>query len=229
MLIGFSARWPHLPVALFVFVILPLAIWGQLSRELGRTTLTVIFPFALSIAFVQGFFYPGATHVIFHFGPFALKEEGLLFAYGTLGKILVLAGAGLLLLFSTHPADLILALVQRGFPNALAYIVVTAIQLLPHMQARAMAIANAQRARGLETETNLWGRARALLALVGPLVFSALVDVHERALALEARAFSAPCAKTSLKELHDTREEVLTRWAIIVVSSVFIAWQMGGS
>lgn len=228
MLIGFSARWPHLPVALFVFLILPLAVWGQLLRELGRTTLAVIFPFALSITLVQGFFYPGATHVIFSLGPFALKEEGLLFAYGTLGKILLLAGAGLLLLFSTHPADLILALVQHGFPNALAYIVVTAIQLLPHMQAKAMAIVNAQRARGLETETNLWRRSRALLALVGPLVFSALVDVHERALALEARAFSAPCSKTSLKELHDTREEALARWAIIVLSIAFIAWQIGG-
>ncbi len=226
VLIGFLASWPHLPLLLFVFLILPLAAWGQLFRDVGRATLTVILPFVLSISLVQGFFYPGATHVIFSIGPFALKEEGLLFAYRTLGKISVLAGAGLLLMFSTHPADLMLALVQRGFPNALAYIVMTAIQLLPHMQAKATAIANAQRARGLETDANFWRRSRALLALVGPLVFSALIDVNERALALEARAFSAPCSKTSLKELHDSRGQVLARWAMLILLMVFIAWQI---
>jgi energy-coupling factor transport system permease protein len=205
-----------LPIALFVFLILPLATWGKIARELVRVTVTVVLPFAISVALVQGLFFPGATRVVFAVGPLAVKEEGLLFAYSTAGRILLLAGAGLLLLFSTHPADLMLALVERGMPSALAYIVVTAIQLIPQMQAKAAAIVDAQRSRGLNTEGNVFARTRAIVPLIGPLVFSALADVDERAMALEARAFSAPRVKTSLKELHDTRVQQIARWVVIV-------------
>ena len=216
VLIGFLARWPSLPIALFLFLILPLAGWGKIARDLVRVTVTVILPFVVSIALVQGLFYPGSTHVLFSLGPLAFKEEGLIFAYGTAGKILLLAGAGLLLLFSTPPSDLMLALTERGMPNALAYIVITAIQLLPQMQAKAAAIVDAQRARGLETEGSILRRVSAIVPLLAPLVFGALADVDERAMALEARAFSAPRTRTSFKELRDTRAQALARWLVLV-------------
>jgi energy-coupling factor transport system permease protein len=215
VLVGFLARSVYVPIALFSFLILPLAVWGGIARELFRVTLTVILPFVISIALVQGLFYPGATKIVLVIGPLSLKEEGLHFAFGTAGRILLLAGAGLLLLFSTHPADLMLALRQHGMPGALAYIVVAALQLIPQMQAEAAAILDAQRSRGLETEGRLFTRARALVPLLGPLVFGALANVDERAMALEARAFSSPCVKTSYKELRDTRGQGLARWLVL--------------
>jgi len=221
--IGFLARWSHLPIALFLFAVLPLAAWGRIARDLIRVTLTVVLPFVISIAIVQGLFFPGATKTLIDFGFFAQKEEGLVFAYGTAGKILLLAGAGLLLLFSTHPSDLMLALVQCGMPHALGYIVVTAIQLLPQLQAKAAAILDAQRARGLETEGTVLVRVRALIPLLSPLVFGALADVDERALALEARAFSSRRAKTSFKELRDTRGQAIARWLILLGGTIVCA------
>ncbi|MCL4394290.1 MAG: energy-coupling factor transporter transmembrane protein EcfT [Chloroflexi bacterium] len=193
VLAGFLARWPHLPIALFLFVVLPIAL-------------------------VQGLFYPGASHVLLAAGPLSFKQEGLVFAYVTAGKILLLAGAGLLLLFSTQPSDLTFSLQERGMPNALAYIVVAAIQLLPQMQARAAAIVDAQRSRGLETEGTLVRRASAVFPLLAPLVFGALADVDERAMALEARAFSSGRVKTSYKELVDTRAQAVARWLMLAVA-----------
>ncbi len=228
VLVGFLARTPLVPVALFLGVVLPLAVWGRLAGALLRVTLTIILPFILSIVLIQGFLYPGATQIVFALGPLALKQEGIVFAFGTAARILLLAGAGLLLLFSTQPADLALALEQRGMPGALAYIVVTAIQLIPQMQAKASAIVDAQRSRGLETEGNLFARTRALVPLLAPLVLGALADVDERAMALEARAFAAPRQKTSFKELRDTRSQALARWALTLAAvgiGFFEAWR----
>lgn len=216
VLIGFPARWSALPIALFLFVVLPLAVWGKIARPVLRVTLIVILPFALSLALVQGLFYPGPAHLLFSFGPLVLKREGLIFAYGTASRILLLAGAGLLLLFSTPPSDLMQSLTERGMPHALAYIVVTAIQLLPQMRAKAAAIVDAQRSRGLETEGSILNRIRAVVPLLGPLVLGALADVDERAMALEARAFSLPRAKTSFKELRDTQRQAIVRWAMVL-------------
>lgn len=226
--VGFLARSSYVPVVLFIFIILPLAMWAHIARDLLRVTLVVILPFSISVALVQGLFYPGATRVLWMLGPIGLKEQGLLIAVTTATRILLLAGAGLLLLFSTHPADLMLAMMQHGMPSPLAYVVVAALQLLPQMQVKASAILDAQRSRGLEVEGSLLTRARALLPLLSPLVFSALADVDERALGLEARAFAAPRVKTSYKELHDSRAQALARTLLLLGAAVIAALEVLG-
>ena len=98
--------------------------------------------------------------------------------------------------------------------------------------ARAQAIQAVQQARGLETQGNLLQRVRALFPLVAPLVFSALVDVEERSLALEVRGFSAPNPKTSLNELPDTPTQRAARWGMLLLAGLlFVAglwWRIYG-
>ncbi len=220
VVIALAARWILMPIALFLLVILPLAAWGRVLRKLSRTTIAVILPFAISLGLVQGLFYPGAENILLRLGPLSLKSAGLLFAFVTATRILVIAGAALLVLYSTHPADLALALVQRGAPPTLAYIVVTAVQLLPETEARAVAIMDAQRSRGLETEGSLLTRLRAFLPLVGPLVYGALENVQERALALESRAFRAPHPKTSWRELSDSKAQHIVRALLLAITLI---------
>ncbi len=228
-LVALLARWPPLPMALFVLMILPLAVWGNIAGELVRGTLIVTLPLALSVLLVQGFFLPGASQVLFSLGPLSFKQEGLVFAYGTASRLVLLAGTVLLLLYSTPPSDLMLALTERGMPHPIAYMVITAIHLLPQLQARALAILDAQRARGLETHGFLLARMRALVPLLAPLVFSALGDVEERAMALEARAFMSPGAKTSFKELADSRAQQVARWAMVLGALFISVLEMGGA
>ena len=107
-------------------------------------------------------------------------------------------------MLSTHPSTLMTALTQRGLPPSLTYIIVSTLQIIPQMQLKASTIIDAQRSRGLETQGGLHRRVSALLPLVGPLVFGSLVDVEERAIAIEARAFKAKRTKTSLIEIPDS-------------------------
>jgi len=90
------------------------------------------------------------------------------------------------------------------------------------MMARAQAIRAVQQARGLETGGNLIQRIRALFPLVAPLIFSALVDVEERSLALEVRGFSAPTRNTFLRELADTRPQRIARRGMIALTGILL-------
>jgi energy-coupling factor transporter transmembrane protein EcfT len=114
------------------------------------------------------------------------------------------------------------ALTQHGLPASLTYIIVSTLQIIPQMQAKAGTIIDAQRSRGLETEGGLHRRIGALLPLVGPLVFGSLVDVEERAIAIEARGFKASRAKTSLLEIPDSAPQRLLRRGLVAVTILVI-------
>lgn len=215
MAVGFLASSPLVPLAICLFLLFPLAVWAQISLEWLRAACLVVLPFALSVFIIQGLFFPGGTHVIFSLGPVGVKAEGLVFAFGTVARILLLAGGGLLLLFTTHPADLMHALQDHGLAPVLAYVVVAALELVPQLQARAESISDAQQARGLEIEGSILRRIGGLLPLTTPLVLGALADVDERAMALEARAFSVRGPRTSFKPLQDTPRQAAFRWGLV--------------
>ena len=107
-------------------------------------------------------------------------------------------------------------LTRRGLPGQFAYVIISTLQILPQMQAKAQTIISAQRARGLDTESTFLKRAGSLVPLVGPLVFGSLVEVEERAIAIEARGFTSTHVKTSLHNIPDTNTDKAIRWTLIV-------------
>ncbi len=209
VLVGFflvtAATAPNLSYLLTIYLLLqlPLAVISGLLRPFLKACLVIITPFFISLAIIQGFFTPGQT-VLLQLGRFAFTLEGLLAGGTAAARILIALGGALLLMLSTRPDHLILALTQRGLPNSMAYIVLTSIQIFPRFQDRARVIQEAQQARGLELKVNLVRRLQLLVPLIGPLVLSSIVDVEERAMALEARAFSRLGPRTSLLTLHDS-------------------------
>jgi energy-coupling factor transport system permease protein len=208
-------------LAVFLFLLVPLAIWGRRLGAFLRTGLRVLTPFFISLVLIQGFFTPGPT-VLLHVGPFHYTLEGLLVALLFSARLLVGLGAATLLMMITRPDALMRALVERGLPNQIAYIVVTTLQIVPTFQARASAILDAQRSRGLETEGPLPVRLRAFAPLVGPLILSSLMEIEERAIALEARAFNRPGRRTSLVTLADSRLQALARWLMLLAGLALI-------
>lgn len=234
-LLAFAELLPWRGIPLFPWLgaaaVVGLAAWngGDTARRLLHRAALLLLPLLLSLVLVQGFLYPGAKDILLTLGPLALKREGLLFGAQILSRLTLLTSATLLLLLTTAPADLTLALTQIGVPREIAYVVLAAIHLLPQMQARAARITDAQRARGLRTEGSLRVRARALLPLIGPLLTSALHDTEERALALEARAFRAPGPKSSWRQLADSATQRRARWVLLTSSILLFIWaRLGG-
>ncbi len=200
----------------------------QLLRALART----ILPLAAMLLVIHGLFNPANITPVINFGALTFSKEGLLYAALIIARLASVLAASLLLVFSTKPGDLILALSLAGTPPWIAYLLGSPLLLLPQLRARANSILAAQRARGLETEGSLLRRARALFPLVAPLVFSALVDTEERALALEARAFSASNPKTSLVELVDSAPQRAARWGMLILAVLVVIvgiwWRLRG-
>ncbi|MEX2143682.1 MAG: energy-coupling factor transporter transmembrane component T [Anaerolineales bacterium] len=212
-------------LAAFVFLLVPLAWWGRVISPVLRSGLAVITPFVISLSLIQGFFTGGETE-LFSVGSFVFTLEGWLAGLTVAARILVALSGALLLTLSTRPDALMHALTQRGLPNGLAYIVLSSIQIFPRFQDRAQLILQAQQARGLETQTHFVRRLGLLVPLTGPLILSSIVDVEERAMALEARAFSRAGRKTSLLVLRDSLGQRLVRLALLTVGLGLVAMRV---
>lgn len=201
---------------LLLVYLLPLAIWGGITGRLANSVWRIVLPFAISVFVIQGLFWSGGTPIL-HLGPLSVKAEGVRFALTSTGRILSVVTAFLLLTLSTRPDALMIALSERGLPSSITYIVLATIQIVPRFQARAQTIMEAQQSRGLRLQGSLLERGRALVPLVVPLVLGSIVEVEQRAIALEARAFSRQGPKTSYLALRDTQRQAALRVSLLVL------------
>jgi energy-coupling factor transport system permease protein len=112
--------------------------------------------------------------------------------------------------------DLLEALIARGASHRIAFVVLSAVQMVPRLQARAGSILEAQQARGLAVTGSFVTRIRALVPLVGPVLLGSLIDVRERTFALEARGFGARPDRTAYRIVADTTVDRVARLVLLV-------------
>ncbi|UCH58924.1 MAG: energy-coupling factor transporter transmembrane protein EcfT [Anaerolineales bacterium] len=222
LLAGLSLPGMWSTYLLVIFGLLPLAFLSRLLLELVSRTGRIVLPFMISVFLIQGILWSGGTPLI-EVGPISFKQEGVQFAIASSGRILIVVGSFLWFALTTRPDQLMLALAERGLPSSLSYLIVSSIQIVPRFQARANTILDAQRSRGLEIAGSIFQRARAVLPLVAPLILSSLIDVEERALAIEVRGFNYPGPKTSYREIAQAAwEPMLQRFLLLAMAGTLI-------
>lgn len=223
ILIAFTAPWYWTPHFLLLLTIIPLSILGRVFPEFFKTATRLILPAASFLFLMQAFFQPIGKDVIFKFYFLDITQESLMFAFRNAMRVFVMVSAFTLFLLTTHPSELMSDLTRRGLPPQFAYVIISTLQILPQMQAKAQTIIAAQRSRGLDTESTFLKRAGSVLPLVSPLVFGSLVEVEERAIAIEARGFTSKHAKTSLHEIPDSTFDQSVRWVLLVLIIASVA------
>jgi len=212
--IAFLSPWYWTPVALIVLVIVPLTVAAKVYREYFATALRLILPATGFLFVMQALFQPVGREYIFQFWFLHVTHESLAVAFANATRIFAMVSSFTLFLLTTHPSELMGDLTRRGLPSQFAYVIISTIQILPQMRAKAQTIIAAQRSRGLDTEGSFFKRVGALVPLVGPLVFGSLVEVEERAIAIEARGFTSTREKTSLSEIPDRGFDKAVRWVL---------------
>ncbi|MBI3170424.1 MAG: energy-coupling factor transporter transmembrane protein EcfT [Chloroflexi bacterium] len=222
ILLTFTFPWYWAPHVLLLAAIIPLSFLGKVPREFSFTALRLILPAAGFLFLMQAFFQPIGEDVIFKFYFLDITNESLMFAFRNAMRIVVMVSAFTIFLLTTHPSELMSDLTRRGLPGQFSYVIISTLQILPQIQAKAQTIISAQRSRGLDTESSFFKRAGSLVPLVGPLVFGSLVEVEERAIAIEARGFTSKHVKTSLHEIPDPAFDKTLRWALLVLIVVSI-------
>lgn len=200
-----------LPVLAIAIVV---AAWSaKLLRPMARA-MRIPALLLLSILLVNSLFYPGAVDKLLTVGPFAISREGLTFGLISAGRILVAFLASVAFLFTTLADDMLESLIARGASYRISFVVLSAIQTVPRMQARAGAILEAQQARGMSVEGSVARRIQALVPLIGPVLLGSLVDVRERTFALEARGFGARPGRTAYRIVRDPP---IDRWLRLLI------------
>ncbi len=226
VLIAFSSPWFWTPLAIFSLVILPLTLIGKVTREYWNFFFKVILPTVLILFIMQALFLPGESKIIFEILGLEITELSARLAFRNATRIAVMVSSFTILLLTTHPSELMSDLTRRGLPGQFAYVIISSLQIIPQMQAKAQTIISAQRSRGLDTQSSFLRRAGSLIPLVGPLVFGSLVEVEERAIAIEARGFTSTKTKTSLHEIPDTSFDKTIRWILVAFVLISLALRL---
>ena len=214
------------PLIVLAIVFVTAAASGVTRRMLPFVLATI--PLVVSILLVNTFIYPGATDAIATIGPFTATWTGLTVAVQATLRVVAFALSVAVFALTTATDDLLSDLSRRGLGRRGEFVIGAAISTVPRMIERAGEIVDAQRARGLDTEGRPWRRVRGLLPLAGPMITGALTEVEERTMALEARAFSAPGRRTTIRRLPDSTVQRLLRWALLLLVVVVIVGTVGG-
>jgi len=223
IILAFFSPWYWTAALVTAGLILPLSALGRVQREYLLAAGRLLLPVAGFVFVMQTLFLPGGQTILFRLWFLKPSAESLAQAFQTAARIFAMVSAFVLFLLTTHPSELMSDLTRRRLPGAFAYVIISTLQIIPQMQAKAATIIAAQRSRGLDTEGSFFKRIRALVPLAGPLVFGSLVEVEERAIAIEARGFTSPRPKTSLHEIPDTRLDKTLRWALILIILLTLA------
>ncbi len=214
------------PIVVLVIVALT-ALVAHVGRRMVPFVLATI-PLVASILLVNTFLFPGATDAIVHIGPLTPTWTGLTAALQATLRVVAFALSVAVFSLTTPTDDLLSDLERRGVGRRGVFVIGAAISTVPRMVERAAEIVDAQRARGLDTQGSPLRRARGVVPLAGPMISSALSEVEERTMALEARAFSAPGRRTIIRQLPDSTGQRVLRWALALLAVAVIVGSISG-
>ncbi len=178
-----------------------------------------------AIFIIQSLFIP-AGEIWLKFGFISVYKEGVMKAIGLTSKLTAIVSALTMLTLITPVKDFTLALEKKGLNPKAAFILMLTLQTIPEMKKQADVIMDSQKARGIETEGNVFVRAKALIPIFIPLVLSSIANTEERAITLEARGFSVGEKRTILYDIEETKNDKIMKVILAIFIVLSIVWRV---
>jgi energy-coupling factor transport system permease protein len=182
---------PRFLGALFTIAILP---WCLVRPPLARlrVLLALVGTTVLGTMISQGFFYglEPRTELLTLVPGLSLCREGLIYGGVVSLRLLSVMAAGTLVVFTTFPSDLILAMRKLRVPHSFAFMLTLALRFLPEMVEQGKRILVAQQLRGAGGK-GLVSAVGQFRFLVVPLLAVSLRSARQVAVAAEVRAYSS--------------------------------------
>ena len=232
VVVSFLAVILRQPWSLGALLALSIVPWCLARPPLAR--LRLLFAAAATMVvgsmISQGFFYsiPPRTELLTLLPGLSLCEEGVLYGGVVSLRLLAVLAAGGLVVVTTHPSDLILALGRWRVPHSFAFMLALALRFLPETVEQGKRILAAQQLRGAGGRGLVSAMRRFRLLLV-PLMATSLRSARRVALAAEVRAYSAD--RVPAKELRFARADwAVAAWLLLLsVAGVAAAFFQGGA
>lgn len=177
---------------------------------------------ALVIFLVQTFIVPGGD-ILWRLGVLRIGSVGLRTGVYLSMSIMTIAGAFIWLFQTTENKEITRALEKSGMNYKACYVFMSTMQMIDLLGRNSKTIMNAQRARGVETEGNIFVRAKAFVPSMVPLVLGAIISSEDRVLTLESKGFDVPCEKTHILEVEKSGDEGKAMTLGIVMMVLIVA------
>lgn len=182
-----------LPLLCLLGVLLAYGAMGGALGNLRRIWVLLLSIAAVSIA-SWSIFAGGSTPLFWR-----ATREGMLYGVGAAVKIISMIVSGLVFLSTTKTEEIVLGLIRLRVPFQAAFAFSLAIRMVPTIIGTAVTVTEAQRSRGLDTESGgPLARLRTYVPLLVPIFLHTLRNTDQLAKALESRGFGARRERTSL-------------------------------
>ncbi len=219
--VAVAAPGPAAATSLYAATVLVVGVAG-----VGRAALRALVPLAplwLFLFLLHGVLGEGGRVVV---AGLSLSRDGLALAATQGSRLGAITTASLALYASFSPARFVDAVAERGWSFSSAYLVVATLLALPRFRARALAILDAQRSRGLRLRGSPLNRVRAIGPVTFPLLLGALAEVDERGFALETRCATGVTGRTPLDPPHDGAGGRAVRWLAGAAAVAAVLWRL---
>lgn len=168
--------------------------WCLVRPPLARVGLLLILVATTSIGSMlsQGFFYMRAprTEWLALAPGLSLSREGVFYGMVVAMRLVAVLAAGALVVFTTHPSEMILAFAKLRVPHWFAFMLALALRFLPETVEQGKRILIAQQLRGAGGR-GLISAPRRFRLLVVPLIAASLRSARQVAMAAEVRGYCA--------------------------------------
>lgn len=198
--------------------------YEKLGIYLKRVFFSLFF-LTLIIFAVQGLMIP-SNEIMAKFGFITVYKAGIITAAKLTSKISALVSTVTMLTLVSKAKEFTVALEKKGLNSKAAFILLLSLQMIPEMKKQSDVIMDSQKARGVETEGNVFVRFKVLLPVFIPLVLGSIVNTEERAITLEARGFSIGEKRTILNELKETKNDEIVKIILVIFLILCIAWRI---
>jgi energy-coupling factor transporter transmembrane protein EcfT len=199
------------------------AVIGK-AKTFYKTFSLLALLFGVFIIILRQFSVHGETILFSVFGLFNVTQEALIIGLDMASSLLGFSGAIVLFFLTTEMQDLMLSLEKKGVSHTASYVVLASFQTMIDLKKCMDTIFESQKARGIETEGNIRVRIKAFFPVLGPLVLGAISSTEEKSIAMDARAFSAKCKHTFLRELRPIPiyEKIVISMADLLLVAVIV-------
>ncbi|WP_183192594.1 energy-coupling factor transporter transmembrane component T family protein [Brevibacillus fluminis] len=170
---------------------------------------------------MRALFLPGEV-TLFRFWIVNITQEGVHTGIWFSSLVVAICGAILLYQSVTRAKDFMYALEKLGAPRATSYVILSSLQSIIDLGKMAGVIMESQKARGIETDGTMFTRMKAFVPILAPLFLGAISNTEEKAVSMDARAFSQPIKNTHLCHLRPV--PVWEKLMVIVVDLSFIGY-----
>jgi energy-coupling factor transport system permease protein len=178
---------------------------------------------AIIMFILRTLFYPGGT-VLWRFGIVQVTTGGLAEGMALGLRILAMAFAVFLWLYTTDQPSLIRSFVRLRMPYNWALVLALALRYIPTFQATFGMIEDAQQARGLDIAGSKgFRRVQQMVPIFVSMIIVSLRASSQTAMALEARGFGlTDVPRTTLVDIHFRQTDFLLTVVILFSFLLFL-------